>query len=287
MKSTLLAALTAALILTACDGGGSTPPAKDTTAPTVSLSASAPDDKGAVTVSATATDNIRVTKVEFYQGTTLLTTDTTAPFTYPTSLDKNRNNFTAKAYDAAGNVGTSAAFNISTVFQGVWEWGLVDAAGTLLDSGVVIFATEFNSDFGRVALGPYANKGQTKSGPAAMGPVTAAGVLEVGFALTSDFSVGYFDATDDDGKFGDYQGHPTFVGSGSTYDSAGKPVSSVGVVLVQDSTEIPAATAAVRPNQSTPSRVAELMRSPIPARLAPLKVSPDAAQAAIQTLLNR
>ncbi|CAK0777753.1 PKD domain-containing protein [Gammaproteobacteria bacterium] len=85
----------------------------DTTAPTVSLS---PSPVGpytppqTVTLTAIATDNIGVTRVEFYDGTSLKGTDSSAPFSHAwsvTSAEGGNHAWAAKAYDAAGNVGTS------------------------------------------------------------------------------------------------------------------------------------------------------------------------------------
>jgi len=90
----------------------------DTTAPTVQLFASptgliAP---ATTTLSATASDTVGVTKVEFYRGTALIATDTSAPFTHTVALqpaDAGTIAFTAKAYDAANNVATSNAVNVA------------------------------------------------------------------------------------------------------------------------------------------------------------------------------
>jgi Bacterial Ig domain/Protein of unknown function (DUF1565) len=93
--------------------------APDTTAPTVTLGASpgtvlAP---GATTLTANATDNVGVTQVEFYRGTTLIGTDSTPGdgFTQTVNLttaDQGNVAFTARAFDAAGNQATSAAINV-------------------------------------------------------------------------------------------------------------------------------------------------------------------------------
>ncbi len=90
--------------------------APDTQAPTVTLAASpgtvtAP---GSTVLSANATDNVGVTAVEFYRGSTLIGTDTTPGdgFTQSvafTSVDVGNQSFTARAVDAVGNAATSAA----------------------------------------------------------------------------------------------------------------------------------------------------------------------------------
>jgi len=90
----------------------------DSTAPTVSLSAPANGAtvSGSVTVSATASDNVGVTKVEFYHGTTLIASDTTSPYSISwntAGVANDSYNLMAKAYDAANNVGTSALVNVN------------------------------------------------------------------------------------------------------------------------------------------------------------------------------
>jgi len=101
---------------------GTTSPGGDTTAPSVSLSASPTSvtTAGNVSLSASASDNVGVSKVEFYQGSTLLSTDTTAPYTASeavTSAQNGTRSYTAKAFDAAGNTKSASAsvtVNIST-----------------------------------------------------------------------------------------------------------------------------------------------------------------------------
>jgi chitinase len=84
----------------------------DTTAPTVTLTAPASGAtvSGTVAIKATASDNIGVAKVEFYENGTLLTAGNVAPYTFSwdsTSIADGSYTLTAKAYDAAGNVQTS------------------------------------------------------------------------------------------------------------------------------------------------------------------------------------
>jgi len=99
--------------------GGST--GGDTTAPTAS--ASETGTSGTITLSSTASDNVGVTKVEFYIDGALVGTDTTSPYsvTYDSTLLTNgTHSLVAKAYDAAGNVGTStaASFSVSNTTTG-------------------------------------------------------------------------------------------------------------------------------------------------------------------------
>ncbi|MCE1204422.1 MAG: M4 family metallopeptidase [Holophagaceae bacterium] len=87
----------------------------DTTAPTATASESG--TTGTITLSATATDNVGVTKVEFYIDGALVGSDTTSPYsvTYNSAnLANGTHSLVAKAYDAAGNIGTSTAVSFST-----------------------------------------------------------------------------------------------------------------------------------------------------------------------------
>ncbi|GHF33789.1 hypothetical protein HNQ07_000222 [Deinococcus metalli] len=239
MKFSSSALLAAALILTACDGS-TTPAAKDTAAPTVSLSRSISDANGIVVLTASASDNTRVSRVEFYQGSTLLATDKAAPFTYETDVTAPRTGFTARAYDAAGNVGTSAAFDIVTPYQGVWGWALGDASGTVIDSGAVIFFDE-GSFQGRVAgFGVYQNSPANRTGVSLMGPLFAAGKLEVIFSAGLESSTGnYFYGEDADDTLGTYQGKATVEGAAVIYDSTNTAGATVALAMVQDSAVVP------------------------------------------------
>ena len=90
----------------------------DTTAPATSITAPAAGAalSNTQTVTANATDATGVTKVEFWMDGQLLGSDTTSPYSF--SLDTTKyatgaHSLQTKAYDAAGNVGTSAAVNIT------------------------------------------------------------------------------------------------------------------------------------------------------------------------------
>jgi hypothetical protein len=94
-------------------GGGG-----DTTPPTVSITAplNGATVVGTVSINATASDNIGVTKVEFYVDGALKSTDMTSPYSYSwdsTSVANGSHSLTAKAYDAALNVGTSTAVGVT------------------------------------------------------------------------------------------------------------------------------------------------------------------------------
>src|ERR1041384_2997621 len=87
----------------------------DNTSPTAALTSptNGATVSGTLTLSGTASDNVGVTRVEFYRdATNLLGTVTTAPYSWSfntTTIPNGSHSFTCKAYDAAGNVGTSAS----------------------------------------------------------------------------------------------------------------------------------------------------------------------------------
>ncbi|ABF46517.1 PPC, peptidase containing PKD repeats [Deinococcus geothermalis DSM 11300] len=99
------ALLSGALLLTAC-GTGSTPP--DTMAPKITLSASpkALTKPGSVKLTADASDNVGVSKVEFYRGDSKIGEATAAPYELSvnvTAADNGTVTYRALASDAAGN----------------------------------------------------------------------------------------------------------------------------------------------------------------------------------------
>ncbi len=86
----------------------------DTTAPTVT--ATETGSSGTITLAATASDNVGVSKVEFYVDGVLKGTDTTSPHAMTldsTTLSNASHALVAKAYDAANNIGTSATVNFT------------------------------------------------------------------------------------------------------------------------------------------------------------------------------
>jgi len=85
----------------------------DTTPPTVSVTSPSAGSTltGIVNVSATAGDNVGVSRVEFSVDGQLVNTDTSSPYGFSldtTTLANGSHTITATAFDAAGNAGTSA-----------------------------------------------------------------------------------------------------------------------------------------------------------------------------------
>ncbi len=94
------------------------PPPSDTTPPVTSITtpSSGSTIAGTTTLSATATDNVAVSRVEFYQGTSLLGSDASSPYSYAwntTAVANGTYSLTARAYDAANNVATSSAVTVT------------------------------------------------------------------------------------------------------------------------------------------------------------------------------
>jgi beta-lactamase superfamily II metal-dependent hydrolase len=114
-------------------GGGDTIlPVTSITAPLAGATVSS-----TTSVTASASDNVGVTKVEFYLDGVLKSTDTTSPYSWSwdtTTATNGSHTLTTKAYDAALNVGTSAAVGV-TVSNGVpvniGGWTLTQANATL------------------------------------------------------------------------------------------------------------------------------------------------------------
>ncbi len=95
-------------------------PPSDLVPPTVSITnppgAKTYTNAQTVTLSASATDNVGVVSVWFYDGSTLKGTDTNAAYTYNwsfTAADGGPHIWTARAYDGAGNVSTSSPVTLT------------------------------------------------------------------------------------------------------------------------------------------------------------------------------
>jgi chitodextrinase len=86
--------------------------------PTVSITSprSGVTIKNTITVSVSAASTLAISKVELYMDSTLVGTDTASPYSFSWNTTKTSNGthvLTAKAYDAAGTVGTSASVSVN------------------------------------------------------------------------------------------------------------------------------------------------------------------------------
>jgi hypothetical protein len=94
---------------------------QDQVPPTVAITS--PSNGGTVnknttiTVAASASDNVGVTRVEIFDGTTLICTDTSSPYSCAWRTPKKAgvvSSLQAKAYDARGNMASSAVVRVTT-----------------------------------------------------------------------------------------------------------------------------------------------------------------------------
>ncbi|MBK6849445.1 MAG: hypothetical protein IPG96_18610 [Proteobacteria bacterium] len=130
----------------------------DTTPPTVALSPLAPAGPYAtaqtVTIAATASDAVGVSRVAFYDGATLLGSDTSSPYEFSwavTAAANGSHTVTAKAFDAAGNSATSP--------------GITATVNITVPMGQVTLAWD-DDENPTSALGGYElHYGRTKGGP--------------------------------------------------------------------------------------------------------------------------
>lgn len=134
----------------------------DGVAPSATITAPANDAtvSGSVTVSATASDNVGIDRVEFLLDGTLLGSDATAPYAIvwnSATASNGAHLLQARATDLAGNVGTSAQVSVTV------------SGGT---SGTPVTTTFSNED---------ANDGYVKAGASGSAPVV--GTLEATYGL--------------------------------------------------------------------------------------------------------
>jgi beta-lactamase superfamily II metal-dependent hydrolase len=143
-------------------------PAPDTEAPNTAITfpSNGATLSGVVSVTASATDNVGVTSVEFYLDGILQTTDNAAPYAWSWDTETASNashSLTSKAFDAAGNAATSTAVNVTVdnttppppSGTDVSNWRIVQANSTYtfyLPAGTVI------PDNGYMVIGRNATK---------------------------------------------------------------------------------------------------------------------------------
>ncbi|HYO51964.1 Ig-like domain-containing protein [Archangium sp.] len=148
------------------------PPVVDVTPPTTAITSPASNDsiRGTVTVTATADDDTGVTKVEFYDGQTLLGTDTSAPYSVSwntVGVAEGAHTLTAKAYDGVGLVGTStggavvvdntAPTTSLTSPTATYVQGTVQVTATASDNRAVVKVEFYEGQtlFGTATTAPY------------------------------------------------------------------------------------------------------------------------------------
>jgi hypothetical protein len=126
LKLILILALFSFLI-SGCTKQSPTPSTQDTTPPQVSITSpqNGQTVSGTITIQASATDNVGVTKVEFYIDGNKVGEDTVSPYEYiwdTTQYANGNHTITAKAYDNAGNMGSASIIvNVQNIYQNVWQ----------------------------------------------------------------------------------------------------------------------------------------------------------------------
>lgn len=136
-------------------GGGGT---GDTTPPTVNLTAPANGAtvSGTVTLTASASDAVGVTRVEFFVDGALVGSDSAAPFELAwnsTSVANGTRALSAKAFDAAGNSATDADTSVTVSNSGSTTPVTVSFTSVAADDGYI----KANADGSLPALGTLTN----------------------------------------------------------------------------------------------------------------------------------
>ncbi|MDY7226258.1 M20/M25/M40 family metallo-hydrolase [Hyalangium rubrum] len=149
------------------DTGDTTPPMAAITAPAPGATVS-----GTTTAMANAADNVGVSRVDFLVDGALKGTDNTSPYTFAwdtTSVGNGSHVLVVKAYDASGNVGTSAGVTVNVsntsttaTYDPTLKAPKCATVNSVCDSGLSLLN-------GRANLGPEVNKPNTIGGTCADG----------------------------------------------------------------------------------------------------------------------
>jgi subtilisin family serine protease/PKD repeat protein len=148
------------LLYTAFIGGGNgdtVPPTADITSPAADATVS-----GTVTIQATASDNVGVTRVAFYAGGAYLGADTTEPYSFAWDTTQGGNGpktLLARAFDAGGNLGDSATVTVNVNNPGVAGYDPVLKAPKCATVGAYCDTAGLVN--GRGAIGPEQNAPNT------------------------------------------------------------------------------------------------------------------------------
>ena len=216
----------------------------DNQAPSVALTAPADGAgvSGNVTIAASASDDVGVSKVELFVDGKLLETDTSSPYavSWDTSVAANgTHSILAKAFDAAGNVGTSDTILV-TVSDGVEDTTPPTAKLTFPAPGDTVYGTitlaaAASDDFGVTAVEFFVDGASLGTGTPSQeaGPWTLTWNTETVSSGSHTITVLAYDAKGNVGESGDTSIivdqnvlalDETFSdrdGNGDAYDAAG------------------------------------------------------------------
>ena len=178
--------------------------ASDLTPPVVSVSAPAAGAviTGTVAWTAVASDNVGVTSVQLRDGSTVVTTLNTSPYTFnwnTTSVSSGSHSLTARAFDAAGNASTSAAVTVTIDRSAPTVSLTAPAAGATISGSATVSANasdtvgvarvEFYRDntvlLGTDATSPYSLTWNTGTTPAGSHTLKAIAYDKAGNSTTS------------------------------------------------------------------------------------------------------
>jgi regulation of enolase protein 1 (concanavalin A-like superfamily) len=152
--------------------GANAPPSVTLTAPTTGASFTAP---ATITMAATASDpEGQIARVEFLNGTTVLGSDTTTPYTFSwSSVPAGSYSLRAVAYDAAGASATSAAITVSVTSTSTPPRLVVFTASTDHATNVTSYLLEvFAANANPNTATPVASSNLGKPTPAANNDIT-------------------------------------------------------------------------------------------------------------------
>jgi subtilisin family serine protease len=146
-------------------GGDVTPPTASITSPAAGATVT-----GTVTIQATASDDVGVTRVAFYAGGLYLGDDTSAPYSFNWNTTNGGNgaqSLMARAFDAGGNIGDSAAVSVTVNNPGVASYDSALKAPKCATAGS--YCDTVNLVDGRGTVGPEQNAPNTISSSCADG----------------------------------------------------------------------------------------------------------------------
>ena len=148
------------LLYTAFIGGGG----GDTQPPTASITspANGASVSGTVSINATASDNVGVTRVNFYVNGAFVGSDTTDPYSYSwdtTSGGNGSNTLLARAFDAGGNIGESSTVTVTVNNPGGATYDSALKAPKCATAGA--YCDTMTLVNGRGPLGPESNAPNT------------------------------------------------------------------------------------------------------------------------------
>lgn len=179
----------------------------DAVAPTVALSAPASGASltGATTLSATASDNVAVSSVQFkVDGTNIGAADTTSPYSVSwdtTSVTNGAHTLTAVATDSSGNSTTSASVAITVTNQAaptatsIWPNTTIPTVASESDSDAVELGLKFRSSVPTTVTGVKFYKGTGNSGTHTGSLWSSTGTRLATVTFTGETATGWQTAT--------------------------------------------------------------------------------------------